>query len=286
MLQCSSDGPVASDHQSGTRWESRHRERLEQQVEALRALHPSDGEDAPGGRRRRSDQWTVEVDTVGDHPPTLEARTGPSVVQDDPRARGHHVGRVQGPAHPYADQRDLSKTRWVVHEGLAVRGHHEGGAGEAGEQDGVQAVGPKHCTWENARSEGAVGTPPARAAAGKASRKRTPARSDRAGNGVGRYRTSTPSRPERESLSSVDGRSDDVMAPRTKLASHAADVLLDAAGWGKYDEDTSATRWVRLADLLHHQAKLPAPPDPERTQRHVLQPGQVLVVTTTGERRE
>src|SRR3954453_14866280 len=54
-------------------------------------------------------------------------------------------------------------------------------------------------------------------------------------------------------------------------------------GWGKYDEDTSATRWVRLADLSITRPSYRLRP----TRRHRrfdrsdhLQHGQVLGLTT------
>ena len=122
--------------------------------------------------------WAVEVDTVGNHPPTLEAEPVPQVVQHDLRATGHHVGRAQGPAHPCADQRRLVEDAVVVCEGLAVRGHHEGGAGEMGEQDGVQAVGSEALHVEDARSEVAVGTPPG-AGGGRKGQQETQDRSQR-----------------------------------------------------------------------------------------------------------
>ena len=74
----------------------------------------------------------------------------------------------------------------------------------------------------------------ASAAAGKASRKRRHPRSERAGNGVDRYLTSTPSitwTPRRCPRSTVQTTTS--WPRRSEASRHAADVVLDAAGMRK-----------------------------------------------------
>ena len=233
----------------------------------------------------------------------------------------------QGPAHPCADQRRLVEDTVVVGEGLAVRGHHEGGAGEMGEQDGVQAVGSEALHVEDARSEVAVGTPPG-AGGGRKGQQETQDRSQRPRwqRGGQVPHLDPVDDLNAESLTSVDGPDDDVMASRTELAGHAAHVLLDAAGMGEvrrgHQRDTMGpardTRLVRRLggsrERRHHSDPAARRPiqrlqsarssladlsitrpsyrlHPTRThglfdRRDHLQPGQVLEVTTQRERRE